>query len=61
MLPPLITSLPERNPPTLWPLFSRDASPMEIAVEACKQERRVLKNLAVELSEIILRNLMGEK
>jgi hypothetical protein len=58
---PLVARLPERNPPTLWPPFSKDASPMEIAVEACKQEREVLKNLAVELSEIISRNLIGEK
>jgi hypothetical protein len=34
---------------------------MEIAVEACKEERKVLRNLAVDLSEIILRNLIGQK
>jgi hypothetical protein len=51
----------EPRPPTLWPPPPEDATPMEIAVEARKEERRVLKNLAVDLSEIILRNLMGRK
>jgi hypothetical protein len=56
----VITNVPERSPPTLWPAPLNDATPMEIAIEACKEERRVLKNLAVGLSEIILRNLVGK-
>ena len=57
---PVITNVPERNPPTLVPLPRNDAKPMEIAIEACKEERRVLKNLAADLAEIILRNLVGK-
>jgi hypothetical protein len=57
---PIITDVPERNPPTLWPAPLNDATPMEIAIEACKEERRVLKNLAADLAEIILRNLVGK-
>ncbi len=55
----LITDLSERDPPTLWPPHPKAATPMEIAVEARREERKVLKSLAVELSEIILRNLIG--
>jgi hypothetical protein len=57
----LIPNLPERSPPTLWPPASEDARPTEVAVEACKEEGKVLKDLAVDLVEIILRNLVGKK
>jgi hypothetical protein len=57
---PIITNVPERSPPTLWPVPLNDATPMEIAIEACEEERRILKNLAVDLLEIILRNLVGK-
>jgi hypothetical protein len=56
----LITDLPGRDPPTLWPPLPKAATPMEIAVEAPKEERKVLKSLAVDLAEIILRNLIGK-
>ncbi len=58
---PLITDVPERNPPTLWPPSPEDATPLEIALEACEEERRVLRDLAIDLSEIILRNLIARK
>ena len=51
----------ERSPPTLWPPASEDAKPTEIAVEVCKEEGKVLKDLAVDLLEIILRNLVDKK
>lgn len=57
----LIPNLSERSPPTLWPPASEDARPTEIAVEACKEEGKVLKDLAVDLLEIILRNLVDKK
>jgi hypothetical protein len=57
----LIANSAERNPPTLWPPFPDDATPMKIAVEACKEERKRLRILAVDLSEIILINLTGKK
>jgi hypothetical protein len=60
MQQPIITNVPERSPPTLWPAPLNDTTLMEIAIEACKEERRILKNLAVDLSEIILKTLVGK-
>lgn len=57
----VITNPRGRNPPTLWPAHPHDATSAEVAVEACKEERKVLKDLAVDLTEIILRNLIGRK
>jgi hypothetical protein len=57
---PVITNVPERGPPTLWPAPLNDTAPMEIAIEASKEERRILKNLAADLLEVILRNLVGK-
>jgi hypothetical protein len=57
---PIITDVPERSPPTLWPAPLNDATPTEIAIEACKEERKVLKSLAADLLEIILRNLVAK-
>jgi hypothetical protein len=57
----LIPNLYERSPPTLWPPVPEDATPTEIAVEACKEESKVLKSLAVDLVEIILRNLISKR
>jgi len=34
---------------------------MEFAVEVCEQENRVLKNLVVSLSEIVLNTVIGKK
>jgi hypothetical protein len=41
-------------------MFPNEATPTEIAIEACKEERKVLKSLAADLLEIILRNLVAK-
>lgn len=57
----LNSTVPERNSPTLWPLRPNDRAPMEFAIEVCEQENRMLKNLVVSLSEIILNSVIGKK
>jgi hypothetical protein len=54
-------TVPERNSPTLWPLRPNDRTPMEFAIEVCEQENRMLKNMVVSLSEIILNTVIGKK
>ncbi len=34
---------------------------MEFAIEVCEQENRMLKNMVVSLSEIILNTVIGTK
>lgn len=53
--------LPERHPPTLWPTPQHDLTPMELAIQICEQENRILKNIVVSLSEIILNNVIGRR
>ena len=57
----LISTVPKRNSPTFWPRRPNDWTPMEFAVEVCEQENRVLKNLVVSLSEIVLNTVIGKK
>lgn len=57
----LIPAAPERHPPSLWPPERGDLTRMELAVEACEQENRMLKNIVVRLSEIILNNVIGRR
>jgi hypothetical protein len=35
--------------------------PMELAVEACEQENRMLKNIVISLSEIILNSFISRR
>jgi hypothetical protein len=57
----LISTVPERNSPTFWPLRPNDWTPMEFAIDLCEQENLALKNLVVSLSEIILKTMIGGK
>ena len=54
----LIPAAFERDPPTLWPPRRNDRTRMELAVEVYEQENRMLKNIVISLSEIILNNVI---
>jgi hypothetical protein len=54
----LIPTVPERRSPTLWPPWRM---PMELAVEACEQENRMLKNIVISLSEVILNSFISRR
>jgi hypothetical protein len=56
----LISTIPERNSPTLWPLSSDERTSIESAIRAWEEKNRVLKNLVVRLSEIILNDVVGK-
>jgi hypothetical protein len=51
----------ERHSPTLWPACPNEKAPIEFAIEARAEENRLLKNLVVRLSEIILRDVTDTK
>ena len=51
----------ERSSPTLWPIGPSENTSVESAIEARQEENRLLKNLVVRLSEIILKDTAGKK
>jgi hypothetical protein len=55
----LISTVSERNPPTLWPHPPDDDTPTELAIEVWERENLVLKKLVVRLSEIILKTVIS--
>ena len=57
----LIPTIPERRSPTLWPPWRNDRMPMELAVEACERENRMLKNIVIGLSEVILNSFISRR
>jgi len=57
----LIPTGPETHAPTLWPSHLNDRTPIELAVETCERENRVLKNIAINLSEIILNDIISKR
>jgi hypothetical protein len=51
--------IPERKPPTFWPLSPDDEMQMTVAVRSLEEENIELKELVVRLSEPILRDDEG--
>ena len=50
-----ITTAPERNSPSLWPLPPNDRSRIEFSVEFGEDNSHALENLIVSLSDMILK------
>jgi hypothetical protein len=55
----LVSTTPERNSPTLWPLSPDEGTSIELASKAFEEENRALRYLIVSLSEIILNDVLG--
>jgi hypothetical protein len=56
---PLISAIPERRSPTLWPPQPNDWTQIELAVSLYTLENRKLRDAVVNLSEIILNTVGG--
>ena len=51
----------KRSQPTLWPQSLNDEMRMKLALESLEKENKRLKEMVVQLSEIVLRNVVEAK
>ena len=57
----LIFVTSDRHPPTLWPLDSNDRTLTEFKLEDSIKENKLLKQMVVHLSDIILEFIVSKK